>query len=76
MEPMEPMEPTNRAVRPGSHSRMSERSGYTAYATEPVRNQAQEEREADDQDSKRFTGTAEVLGGEAPRPLRCRGIRG
>jgi hypothetical protein len=43
---------------------MSERTGYTTYATEPARNQAQEEREADDQDTKRFTDTPEVLGGE------------
>lgn len=36
----------------------------TRNATEPVRNKAQEEREAADGDVKQFTDTADVLGGE------------
>jgi hypothetical protein len=40
---------------------MSERTGY---ANEPVRNKAQEEREADGADPKPFTDTSEIEGGE------------
>jgi peptidoglycan/LPS O-acetylase OafA/YrhL len=40
---------------------MTERTGY---ANEPVRNKAQEEREADSQDPKPFTDTPQLEGGE------------
>jgi hypothetical protein len=43
---------------------MAERTQYATHSTGPVRNKAQEERHAADEDIKRFTDTADVLGGE------------
>jgi hypothetical protein len=43
---------------------MSERTGYANEANEPVRNKAQDEREADGDDPKPFSDTPEIEGGE------------